>query len=139
MTGTRHFSVTATAFTGTCVYALCFPSLAPFLQELYGEGSSRGCHRFLGLAVAKGFGDGLVGEEAAEGVPGRDFVRSFTFDILREHQLGELMRMSTHRFHLGDRGVHVLVLGAERPRVIAGDHDHHNPVAAGRTAPTDFA
>ena len=31
--------------------------------------------RLLGLAVAKGLGDFLVGEEAAEGVPGRDFVR----------------------------------------------------------------
>ena len=45
-------SLTISSFTGTCVYALCFPSLAPFLKELDGSSAACGCNHYLGLAVA---------------------------------------------------------------------------------------
>ena len=42
-----------TTFTSTFVYALCFPSLAPYLLKLDPEGSAGcSCNRLLGWAVA---------------------------------------------------------------------------------------
>ena len=41
-----------TSFTSTAVYALCFPSLAPFLKELDPSAQDCDCNRFLGVAVA---------------------------------------------------------------------------------------
>ena len=47
-----YVPLVVTSFTSTAVYALCFPSLAPYLLELDDGSEACGCNRFLGLAVA---------------------------------------------------------------------------------------
>ena len=47
-----YVPLVVTSFTSTAVYALCFPSLAPYLLELDDGSEACGCNKFLGLAVA---------------------------------------------------------------------------------------
>ena len=49
---TSSLPLIVTSFTSTAVYALCFPSLAPYLLQLDGGSELCGCNRFLGVTVA---------------------------------------------------------------------------------------